>query len=224
VRWRCGHFLAGSVRAPIEQAWPKLRSRKICNGTGNGFQKIGVAQVLSHPSCCLVVFGAAAPRREVVLYHGSGICRRTRQQRAERGHQQRDTALVRNFVVLTLVQRRCVVTELSSPSSFWERLLCHAQPSHAQPSPPVLLWSIIVVTSHPLRHGTVVTVVVLGTAVVSRAAVAVGVIVVDHWCGVIRIIEIMTPWSWRHARAWPLGAKGLWAYCPSYTARSTQQK
>jgi hypothetical protein len=105
-----------------------------------------------------------------------------------------------------------------------ERLLCHAQPSHAQPSPPVLLWSIIVVTSHPLRHGTVVTVVVLGTAVVSRAAVAVGVIVVDHWCGVIRIIEIMTPWSWRHARAWPLGAKGLWAYCPSYTARSTQQK
>ena len=32
----------------------------------------------------------------------------------------------------------------------------------------------------PLRHGTVVTVVVLGTAVVSRAAVAAGVIVVDH--------------------------------------------
>jgi hypothetical protein len=131
----------------------------------------------------LVVFGAAAPRREVVLYHGSGICRRTRQQHAERGHQLRDTALVRNFVVLTL-QHRCV-TELSSPSSFWERLLCHAQPS-----PPVLLWSIIVVTSHPLRHGTVVTVVVLGTAVVSRAAVAVGVLVVHHcvivvhhwWC------------------------------------------
>ena len=137
VRWRCGHFLAGSVRTPIEQAWPRLRPRKICNGTGNGFQKIGVAQVLSHPSCCLVVFGAAAPRREVVLYHG-----RTRQQHAERGHQQRDTALVRNFVVLTLVQRRCVVTELSSPSSFWERQLCHALPS-----PSVLLWSIIGVVS-----------------------------------------------------------------------------
>ena len=29
------------MRAPIEQAWPKLRSRKICNGTGNGFQKTG---------------------------------------------------------------------------------------------------------------------------------------------------------------------------------------
>ena len=101
--------------------------------------------MLSHPSCCLVVFGAAAPRREVVLYHGSGICRRTRQQHAERGHQQRDTALVRNFVVL------CVD-----------------------------------VGAAPLRrHGTVVTVVVLGTAVVSRAAVAraavaAGVIVVDH--------------------------------------------
>ena len=138
MRWRCGHFLAGSVRAPIEQAWPKLRSRKICNGTGNGFQKIGVAQVLSHPSCCFgCVWCSSPPQGSSVI--SRRICRRTRQQHAERGHQQRDTALVRNFVVLTLVQRRCVVTELSSPSSFWERLLCHAQPSHAQPSPPVSL-------------------------------------------------------------------------------------
>ena len=177
--------------------------------------------MLSHPSCCLVVFGAAAPRREVVLYHGSGICRRTRQQHAERGHQQRDTALVRNFVVLCvdvgaapLRRHGTVVTVV---------VLGTAVVSRAAVARAAVAAGV---TSHPLRHGTVVTVVVLGTAVVSRAAVAVGVCGRSLvWCHSNHtMVEIMTPWSWRHARAWPLGAKGLWAYCPSYTARSTQQK
>ena len=143
MRWRCGHFLAGSVRTPIEQAWPRLRPRKICNGTGNGFQKIGAAQVLSHPSCCFGCVWCSSPPQ------GSSVISRKR-----------------NLPPYAPATRRAW-----SPAARYgtgTKLCC------------------VDVGAAPLRrHGTVVTVVVLGTAVVSRAAVAraavaAGVIVVNH--------------------------------------------